>query len=94
MQGFRYLRKKQPRQCGSHLYPTILDLTNTEPVPKQHLDGDSLLPVQIGGGTIKDRPLYLPHYGDFGCSPFSAVRYNDWKLYRYYNNFIRCLSSL
>lgn len=23
---------------------------------------------------------------DLGCTPFSAVRYQDWKLYRYYND--------
>ena len=70
------------------LYPTILDLTDTRPDPDQHLDGESLLPVLTGKGTIKDRPLFFhfPHYSDFGCSPFSAIRYKDWKLYRYYND--------
>jgi len=70
------------------MYPTILDLTSVAPDPKQRLDGKSLLSVLTGGKTIKDRPLYFhfPHYSDFGCCPFSAVRYKDWKLYRYYND--------
>ena len=70
------------------LYPTILALTGTAPDPKQRLDGESLLSVLTGGRTIKDRPIYFhfPHYSDFGCSPFTAIRYKDWKLYRYYND--------
>jgi arylsulfatase A-like enzyme len=70
------------------LYPTILDLTQTSPHPDQHLDGISLKKVLFENDIMGQRPIFFhfPHYSGVGCTPYSAVRYGDWKLYRYYND--------
>lgn len=72
---------------GMDFYPTILDLAGLPPMPEQHADGVSLLPV-LNGGTIGPRDLFwhYPHYGNQGGEPSSIIRSKDWKLIVYHED--------
>ncbi len=61
------------------VYPTILQLLNIQPNPKQMLDGVSLKPLLDGTGVLPERPYFtwFPH-----LVPGVAVRQGDWKLIR------------
>lgn len=77
-------------------FPTLLDITKTSMEGKV-IDGDSLLPVLMGG-SIQDRSLYwhFPVYLQAGnedsqdrvfrTRPGSAIRDGDWKLIQYFEN--------
>ncbi|VGO14345.1 Arylsulfatase [Pontiella desulfatans] len=72
---------------GMDFYPTMLELAGLDPMPKQHVDGVSLVPVLKGGG-IKERDLFwhYPHYGNQGGEPSSIIRSKDWKLIYYHED--------
>ncbi len=72
---------------GMDFYPTILELAGLPQMPKQHVDGVSLVPV-LKGGAIKERDLFwhYPHYGNQGGEPSAIIRSGDWKLIRYYED--------
>ena len=72
---------------GMDFYPTILELAGLPQMPKQHVDGVSLVPV-LKGGAIANRDLFwhYPHYGNQGGEPSSIIRSGDWKLIRYYED--------
>ncbi len=79
-------------------FPTILELAGIEIPGGKVLDGQSLLPVMTGTGTIKERPLFwhFPVYLEggnqetqdpvFRTRPGSAVRFGGWKLIQYFEN--------
>ncbi len=64
--------------------PTILAMAGLPALPKQHLDGRSLVPLLEGkvDGSLAQRPLYwhYPHYSNQGGIPGAAIRIGDWKL--------------
>jgi arylsulfatase A-like enzyme len=68
-------------------YPTILELAGLPLMPKQHVDGVSLVPL-LKGGSMKRAPLFwhYPHYGNQGGAPYSAIRDGDWKLIKWYED--------
>lgn len=72
---------------GMDFYPTILELAGLPPMPEQHVDGVSLVPV-LQGGTIVERDLFwhYPHYGNQGGEPSSIIRSQDWKLIFYHED--------
>ena len=72
---------------GADFYPTILQLAGLPMAPKQHADGQSILPL-LKGETIADRPLYwhYPHYGNQGGEPSSIIRKQNWKLIHYWED--------
>jgi arylsulfatase A-like enzyme len=72
---------------GMDFFPTMLDLAGLPLLPKQHVDGVSLVPV-LEGGTIADRDLFwhYPHYGNQGGEPSSIIRSRDWKLIFYHED--------
>ena len=72
---------------GADFYPTLLELAGLDLMPKQHLDGVSLVPV-LKGGTLPERPLFwhYPHYGNQGGEPSAIIRRGDWKLIHYYED--------
>jgi arylsulfatase A-like enzyme len=72
---------------GMDFYPTILELAELPQMPKQHIDGTSLVPV-LKGGTISERALFwhYPHYGNQGGEPSSIIHFKDWKLIHYYED--------
>jgi arylsulfatase A len=70
-------------------YPTILEMAGIAPMPKQHVDGKSIVPLLKGEKTINRDAIYwhFPHYSNHGMqSPNGAVRYKNWKLIEYYEN--------
>ncbi|VGO19372.1 sulfatase [Pontiella sulfatireligans] len=72
---------------GMDFFPTMLELAGLPLMPKQHVDGVSLVPV-LKGGTIADRDLFwhYPHYGNQGGEPSSIIRSKDWKLIYYHED--------
>ena len=72
---------------GADFFPTLLELADIEPLPNQHVDGLSLVPL-LKGQAIEERSLYwhYPHYGNQGGEPSSIIRKRDWKLIYYYED--------
>jgi arylsulfatase A-like enzyme len=68
-------------------YPTILAAAKADAMPKQHLDGLSLVSVLSGQAATLDREAlywHYPHYGNQGGTPGSAIRVGDYKLIKFY----------
>jgi arylsulfatase A-like enzyme len=68
-------------------FPTILELAGLPAMPKQHVDGVSLVPA-LKGQAMPERDLFwhYPHYGNQGGEPSSIVRSGDWKLIFYHED--------
>lgn len=75
------------RIVGMDIYPTMLAAGGLPPRPKQHVDGQNLLPVMTQNATLKKRPIifHYPHY-THATGPFSAIIAGNWKLIRFYND--------
>lgn len=84
---------------GLDFYPTYLDILGLE--ASKPLDGESLLEVLKGSGTIETRPIfwhfpiYLQAYNPktddgrdplFRTRPGSTMRYGKWKLHHYFED--------
>ena len=71
---------------STDFYPTMLEMANIKPNPKQHADGKSLAKL-IKSGTMKTRPIFwhYPHWGNQGGTPYSSVRLGDWKYIKFYD---------
>ncbi|HCC71358.1 MAG TPA: aryl-sulfate sulfohydrolase [Bacteroidales bacterium] len=79
-------------------YPTILEAAGLEYPEGKTLDGQNIMPILTGSGSVEERPLfwYFPVYLEggnretqdpiFRTRPGSAVRYGDWKLIEYFEN--------
>jgi arylsulfatase A-like enzyme len=69
-------------------YPTLLEAASLAPLPQQHCDGLSLLPLLRQSGAIADRPIFwhYPHYGNQGGTPGSSVRWGDYKLIHFFED--------
>lgn len=72
---------------GTDFFPTLLQIAGIDLLPKQHVDGVSLVPL-LKGEEIPKRQLYwhYPHYGNQGGEPSSIVRDGAWKLIHYYED--------
>ncbi|MBN1908980.1 MAG: sulfatase [Pirellulales bacterium] len=72
---------------STDFYPTILATASLPPRPKQHVDGQSLVPL-LEGGTLKRDALYwhFPHYMNQGGAPCGAIRQGDWKLIEWFED--------
>lgn len=72
---------------STDFYPTILEMTGLDPMPEQHLDGVSLVPLLKGDGPLEERPLFwhYPHYSNQGGKPGAAVRLGDYKLIEFFD---------
>ena len=72
-------------------YPTIMEMTGISYNSKELiLDGKSLVPMVTGDEPGEKRALYwhFPHYSNHGQqSPCGVIRYGDYKLIEYYENF-------
>lgn len=62
-------------------YPTFLQVAGLPPLPQQHRDGESLLPLMNGQGALKREAIFwhYPHYSNQGDSPACALRAGRWK---------------
>jgi arylsulfatase A len=71
--------------------PTLLEMAGIPFNPeKLVLDGESLVPLLKGEEPKQDRPIFwhFPHYSNHGQqSPCGAVRFGDFKLIEYYENY-------
>ena len=72
---------------GTDFYPTLLELAGLDPLPAQHVDGVSLVPL-LKGENIPSRDLFwhYPHYGNQGGEPSAIIRRGNWKLIHYYED--------
>ncbi len=69
-------------------YPTMLEMAGLSPLPEQHCDGVSILPVLDGAERLDREAIYwhYPHYGNQGGTPGSSVRAGDWKLIEFFED--------
>ena len=68
------------------LYPTLLELTGCEQLPKQTVDGRSLDPLIHGEKQTLSRPFlawWYPHSNGHGTQPCQAILQDGWKLVHY-----------
>ncbi len=69
-------------------YPTMLDIAGLDPLPDQHADGVSLMPLLRGDGDIDREAIYwhYPHYGNQGCTPGASMRMGNYKLLEFFED--------
>lgn len=70
---------------SNDFYPTLLELAGLPPLPRQHRDGVSLVPL-LKGQSLERGPLFwhYPHNSNQGGGPGGAVREGDWKFIEWY----------
>jgi len=69
-------------------YPTLLDIAELPPKPKQHCDGVSLLELLKGAEALEREAIFwhFPHYGNQGGTPGASVRAGDYKLIEFFED--------
>ena len=69
-------------------YPTLLEMAGLDPLPDQHTDGVSLVPLLRGEGELDREAIFwhYPHYGNQGGTPGSSVRAGDFKLIEFFED--------
>ena len=84
----------EPGSCCSvpvtspDFYPTLLDMAGLDPIPEQHCDGISILPLLKGADFLDREAIFwhYPHYGNQGGTPGSSVRSGDYKLIEFFED--------
>ena len=73
---------------STDFYPTMLQMTGLPLLPKQHVDGVSIVPLLKGTGKLKRKAIYwhYPHYHGSGNKPSGAIRAGDYKLIEWYED--------
>ena len=73
---------------STDFYPTMLEMAGLPLMPKQHVDGTSLMPLLKNKGKLKRKAIYwhYPHNHGSGNKPSGAVRAGDYKLIEWYEN--------
>lgn len=72
------------------IYPTLLQMAGTSPLPGQPLDGVSLVPILKGtAASVRDKvfcvsPTYTLNYAPDIFPPRASIHDGDWKLLRFY----------
>jgi len=69
-------------------YPTLLEMAGAKPMPEQHKDGVSILPL-LKGGKIDREAVYFhyPHYClQHEGYPSSVVRTGQYKLIQFFED--------
>jgi len=69
-------------------FPTILEAAGLPPLPQQHADGLSLVPLLRGESILQREALFwhYPHYGNQGGTPGCSMRSGDWKLIEFFES--------
>lgn len=67
---------------STDFYPTMLEMAGLDALPRQHVDGVSLVPLLRGQKSLGRQAIYwhYPHYGNQGGFPGSVIRMGDYKL--------------
>ena len=73
---------------STDFYPTMLEMAGADPLPQQHVDGESLVPLLKGQGEPGREAIYwhYPHYGNQGGTPGCSVRRGDYKLIEFFED--------
>lgn len=73
---------------STDFYPTILEMTGTSPIPNQHNDGESLLPLLTQQGDLSREALFwhFPHYHGSKNRPSAAIRMGNYKLIEWFED--------
>jgi len=73
---------------STDFYPTMLEMAGLTLMPKQHVDGESLVHLLKGRGKLNRKAIYwhYPHYHGSGNRPSGAVRAGDYKLIEWYED--------
>jgi arylsulfatase A len=73
---------------GQDLYPTIREIAAIAPTPGQVVDGESLVPLLRGAGTLRRDLLFwhYPHYANQAGKPGGAIRQGNLKLIEWYED--------
>jgi arylsulfatase A-like enzyme len=72
---------------GNDFYPTLLEMTGAELLPKQHVDGLSLVPLLKSSDAPWQRDELYWHYPHYHrTTPYGAIRKANWKLIEFYEN--------
>jgi arylsulfatase A-like enzyme len=81
---------------GIDFYPTFLEIAGAAKPANQVLDGESIVPLLKGAGSLKRNaifwhfPAYLEPYNDsqwpWRTTPAGAVRLGDWKLIEFFED--------
>lgn len=77
-------------------FPTLLEIAGAPAPPGHVLDGESLVPLLKGAGTLRRNALYwhFPAYleaydrgqGPWRTGPVGAARFGDWKLLEFFED--------
>jgi len=69
-------------------YPTLLEMAGLEPIPEQHVDGVSQMPLLTGEDDVDREAIFwhYPHYGKQGGTPGSSIRAGDYKLIHFFED--------
>ena len=69
-------------------YPTMLEMAALDPIPSQHTDGLSIVPLLSGQGQPDREAIFwhYPHYGNQGGTPGCSVRAGDHKLIEFFED--------
>src|SRR5699024_3289076 len=87
--GVRAGTRSEILAYGPDLYPTLLEAAGLPVIPRQHVDGISLMPWLHDPEHRADRgPLvwHYPHYSNQGGHPSAAVRHGRFKLIRFFED--------
>jgi arylsulfatase A-like enzyme len=81
---------------STDFYPTMLEMAGLDPLPEQHCDGVSLVPLLKGEDDLAREAIYwhYPHYGNQGGTPGSSIRCGEYKLIEFYEDRHRELYHL
>jgi arylsulfatase A-like enzyme len=73
---------------GLDLFPTVIAWAGEKPAHASSIDGESLVPLLKGDGTLQRDDLYwhYPHYSNQGGKPGGAIRKGDLKLIEWYED--------
>jgi arylsulfatase A-like enzyme len=69
-------------------YPTLLEAAGLPLMPRQHVDGVSLIPLLAGRGAPDRDAIFwhYPHYSNQGGTPACSLRAGDWKLIEFFED--------
>jgi len=73
---------------STDFYPTILNMAGLSPIPQQHQDGLSLVPLLQSQESLEREAIYwhYPHYSNQGGRPGGVIRSGKYKLIEFYED--------